>query len=130
ADFGGQVHLVGVDVERVPADAGGGPRTLRLTLHWQALATMNTSYAVFAQILGPAGTVRAQADALPRSGGYPTTWWLPGEVVSDEMALALPEGFNAGGFRLIVGLYDPATGERLPVSGTGRDFVEVELAAP
>lgn len=126
-DFGGQVRLLGADVVRDPA---GAPDTLRLTFHWQALARMDTSYAVFAQILGPAGAVRAQADQVPRDGGYPTTWLLPGEIVSDEVTLALPQGFDAGQFRLIAGLYDPATAERLPVDGTGRDFVEVSLAAP
>jgi uncharacterized membrane protein len=131
ADFGGQVRLLGVDVNRDSAAASAGaPGTVRLTFYWQALARMETSYAVFAQILGPAGAVRAQADQVPREGSYPTIWWLPGEVVSHEMALALPPGFGAGRFRLIAGLYDPATGTRLPVNGTGRDFVELELAAP
>jgi uncharacterized membrane protein len=127
ADFGGWVRLLGVDLQQ---DLAAAPGALRLTFHWQALARMETSYAVFAQILGPAGAVRAQADEVPRGGGYPTTWWLPGEVVSHEVTLALPPGFEAGGFRLIAGLYDPVTGTRLPVDGTGSDFVELELAAP
>jgi uncharacterized membrane protein len=126
-DFGDRVRLLGVDMQH---DPGGAPGTLRLTFHWQALARMETSYAVFAQILGPAGAVRAQADEVPRGGSYPTTWWLPGEVVSHDVSLALPAGFEGGGFRLIAGLYDPVTGMRLTVGGTGSDFVELELAVP
>ena len=35
-------------------------------------------------------------------------------------------------YRIIVGLYDPVTGARLPVSGTGADFVELssQIALP
>jgi hypothetical protein len=124
ASFGGRARLLGVDLDRESA-RGETPGTLRLTFHWQALARMEASYAVFAQILGPEGAVRAQADAIPRNGSYPTTWWLPGEVVSHEITLVLPPGLDNGGLRLIAGLYDPATGARLPVDGTGSDFVEL-----
>ncbi len=127
ADFGEQVRLLGADVDQ---DASGTPGNVRLTLYWQALQRMDTSYTVFAQILGPDGSVRAQADQVPRDGSYPTPWWLPGEVVSHEVVLALPPSFEEGGFRLIAGLYDPATGTRLPVYSTGGDFVELDLAEP
>jgi hypothetical protein len=60
--------------------------------------------------LGPDGAVLAQADRVPAGGARPTTGWLPGEVVAD--AYPLPLAAAAG---LRVGLYDPATGERLGV---------------
>jgi hypothetical protein len=75
-------------------------------------------------LLGPAEQVRAQADAVPQGGGYPTVWWLPGEVVVDSLTLELPAGAPRDvAYSLIVGLYDPVTGDRLLVSGTGTNYV-------
>jgi hypothetical protein len=65
-------------------------------------------------------------DSVPQGGGYPTIWWLPGEVVADTLTLELPPDAPRDlVYRLIVGLYDPDTGDRLPVSGTGADFIEL-----
>jgi hypothetical protein len=88
---------------------------------------MDTSYSVTAQLLGPAGGVRAQVDSVPQAGGYPTIWWLLGEVVADRLTLDLPvDALQGAEYRLIVALYDPVSGERLPVVGTGADFVELQ----
>jgi uncharacterized membrane protein len=123
ADFGGQVRLLGYDLA---CDRGWASCDLQLT--WQAQKRMDVSYTVTAQLLGPAGGVRAQVDSAPRGGGYPTLWWLPREVVADRLVLELPVDVPQDAeYRLIVALYDPATGERLPVAGTGADFVELQL---
>jgi hypothetical protein len=128
ADLGGQVRLLGYDLVQ---GTGKTAHESRLTLYWQAQAPIDTSYTVFAQLLGPAGEVRAQVDVVPRGGGYPTTWWLPGEVVADSLTLALPpDAPRDASYRLIVGLYDPVTGARLPVTGTGADFVELTSVQP
>ncbi|MGD8791523.1 MAG: DUF2079 domain-containing protein [Anaerolineae bacterium] len=125
ADFGGQVRLLGYDLARERRE---GQEILAVTFYWQAQQRLETGYSVFAQLLDPAGGVFTQVDAVPQGGGYPTFWWLPGEVVVDTLDLALPgQGLAEDGYRLITGLYDPATGDRLPVSGTGADFVELEL---
>ena len=42
--------------------------------------------------------------------------WLPGEIISDTHALALPATLLPGRYTLRLGLYDPASGERLPIS--------------
>ncbi len=123
ADFGGQIRLLGYDLQ----GAGGkGQETLGITLYWQAEKRPGADYAVFAHLLGPAGNIRAQADSAPRGGGYPTRWWLPGEVVADNLVLELPPETPCNvPYRLIVGLYDLSTGERLPVIGREADFVEL-----
>ena len=41
--------------------------------------------------------------------------WAPGEYVRDEHRLILPNDLPAGDYRLIVGMYLPDSGERLPV---------------
>jgi uncharacterized membrane protein len=125
ATLSGQVRLLGYDLERTTN------RRARITLYWQAQTHLDNGYTVFAQLVGPAGNARAQVDAVPQGGGYPTTWWLPGEVVADALVLELPP--DAPGdvaYRLIAGMYDPATGARLAVEGTGTDFVELTTLEP
>ncbi len=126
ADFDGQIRLLGYDL------ACDSPlATCHLQLYWQAQRRMDTSYTVFAQLLGPAGNVRAQADGVPQGGGYPTTWWLPGEVVADAVPLELaPDAPRDVAYRLIVGLYHPITHNRLPVVGTGADFIQLTTVEP
>jgi uncharacterized membrane protein len=121
ADFGDQIRLLGYDL-----DCRGRAGSCHLGLYWRAQARAKTSYTIFAQVLGQAGEVLTQVDALPRNGSYPTTWWLPGEVVVDALTLELPPNASTEeAYQIIVGLYDPITGARLPVAGTGADFVEL-----
>ncbi len=121
ADFGGQIHLLGYDLSRRATT-----KAYDLTLYWQAQQRLDASYILFAQLLGPAGNVRAQVDSVPQEGGYPTIWWLPGEVVADSLTLELPPDAPRDlPYRLIVGWYEPTTRTRLPVVGAGTDFVEL-----
>jgi uncharacterized membrane protein len=121
-DFDGQIQLLGYDLD---------PAKGVLRLYWQAKGQIDASYTVFVQLLDPAGKVAAQVDVVPRGGGYPTDWWLPGEVVVDLLNLGVPaDAPEDATYRLIVGLYDPDTGARLPISGTGADFVELATVEP
>jgi hypothetical protein len=85
---------------------------------------MDTAYTVFVQLLNPAGQVVAQVDQQPLAGTAPTTTWLPGEIITDPYTLALSAEVSPGVYRLIAGMYNAATGQRLPVAGGG-NFVEL-----
>ncbi len=106
-DIGPRIRLAGLNVS---PSAG----QLDLTLYWQTLASMDTSYTVFVHILNEAGEIAAQRDQLPQGGEAPTTGWLAGEIIADGYAFNLPPG----NYRLTVGLYNAATGQRLPIAGT------------
>ncbi|MFZ5915318.1 MAG: 6-pyruvoyl-tetrahydropterin synthase-related protein [Chloroflexota bacterium] len=112
-EFGGQMRLLGADLSQT-VDA------LALTLHWQAIQPMTTDYKIFVHLFDPATeAIPVQDDAMPRRNSYPTRWWAAGEVVSDPIHLSLT-GVPAGEYRLAVGVYDPATGDRLAaVDGQG-----------
>jgi hypothetical protein len=93
----------------------GSAKSLELTLYWQAERRMDVSYKVFVHLIDlTTGTIVAQDDAVPRRWMYHTTWWERSEVVEDTISLSL-DGVSSGRYRLVVGLYDPETGERLPV---------------
>ncbi len=108
ATLGSAIRLHGADVMRREG-------ALIVQLVWQSLAPLATSEKVFVHLVGPDGSVLAQSDALP-ADGYGTEQWVEGEVVIDEHRLPLRPDLPPGDYRLRVGMYDPATGARLPAS--------------
>jgi hypothetical protein len=107
ADFGGQVRLLGYDLQRTE-------KGLVLTLHWQALAAMGTDYKLFVHLFDPqTEQIVSQQDVLIGGDGHPTTRWVLQEVVSSQIVLPLA-GVPQGQYRLAVGLYQPSG--RLPVT--------------
>jgi hypothetical protein len=118
---GPQLKLIGYDL---PAAGLASGEPLPITLYWQAVAETDTNYTVFVQLLNNAGQVIAQQDRQPQAGAAPTTTWLPGEILIDPYTLPVPE-LAAGHYQLIAGLYNAATGERLPLI-SGGNFVELQ----
>lgn len=116
ARFGDVARLAGYEVRATRLPPGA---ELVLDLYWQAAGLTSTNYAVFVHLVAPDGAIVTQSDGPPAAGSRPTTGWLPGEVIHDAHTLAVPAGAAPGDYRLRVGLYDPATGERLPVTAAG-----------
>ncbi|MEM7347770.1 MAG: hypothetical protein AAF485_26350, partial [Chloroflexota bacterium] len=116
AQFGDTISLIGYDLFEEPL-LGGARTTLKL--YWQARQEIPESYTVFVQILGPQGTVVGQHDSIP-AGYLETNQWLPQEIVTDRHQIDFPTE-ELGEYRLIVGMYQPETGERLPITQTGQE---------
>ncbi len=95
-----------------------------VTLRWYTAAAVPTDFTVFLHLRDDAGQLIGQADGPPLGGWYPTSWWATGEWVTDEHTFLLPAGAPLGNFRLVAGLYDPATGARL---GSEHDLGPVEV---
>jgi hypothetical protein len=91
--------------------------TLPLTLHWQAEAEFDRNYTAFVHLVGPDGLLYGQVDQIPGAGAYPTTGWLPGEYLTDSYTVSIAPDAPPGDYHLEIGLYDPDTGQRLPVFG-------------
>jgi hypothetical protein len=72
---------------------------------------------VFTHLVDHAGGVRGGHDGIPAGGARPTSGWLAGEVVTDAHELRLDAGAPPGEYTLAVGLYDAASGLRLPLLG-------------
>lgn len=122
ADLGDGIGLRGVDFDSQSMIPG---QVAPVTLVWQSLAPVDLDYTVFLQLIGPDGQVVAQHDAQPQTGDAPTRTWTPGEVVVDSHPLQLPADLPPGEYRLIAGMYNFDTGQRLPVTqdGVSADFV-------
>ena len=87
--------------------------TLTATLLWRSRQPLNKAYTVFFQLLDLSDQIVAQHDSPPREGQYPTTFWSAGDIVPETRRLSLPADLPSGEYRLAIGMYDAATGERL-----------------
>jgi len=117
--LGGGMRLLGYDMAPVACEAGAegksGECWLELVLHWQAQQKMDVDYTVFVHVVGPDGQILAQRDAPPDRGAYPTSLWTVGEAVADPVRVPLPPDLPDGPLQMVVGMYSPDTGQRLPV---------------
>lgn len=116
ANFAGQALLTGLDLpnHQLPLTLLPGD-TLNLQLYWRAEAEFAQDYTAFVHLLGPDGQVYGQVDQTPGGGAFPTTGWLPGEYITDAYTISVPSTAPSGDYHLEIGLYDPHTGQRLPV---------------
>jgi hypothetical protein len=87
-----------------------------LTLYWSAHRKPEASYKVFVHLVDSNGQLRAQQDALPKNNTLPTDRWFEGEYVTDDYILNLPADLPSGEYRMLVGMYDPETGVRVPLA--------------
>ena len=90
---------------------------LSMLLYWQSAPRVEKDYTVFIHLLDANGNVRAQIDAMPGEGRYPTSVWDVDEIVRDNYALRLPNDLAPGNYKIQVGLYEQPSLSRLPVVG-------------
>ncbi len=104
-----------------PAEMAAGA-TFYTRLFWQVSASPSADYTAFAHLLrrNEAGELvqLAGADRPPGDGSCPTSQWLPGEVVVDELQFALPADLPAEELFVAVGFYRAADQQRLTVLGS------------
>jgi len=112
ANFGGLIKLLGYTLDAEKIKAGDN---LQLTLYWQALAEMGTSYNVFTHLIDENERILSQKDNPPVSGTYPTNKWRVGEIIVDRYEILVQPDIPPGGYLIETGLYELTTGQRLPV---------------
>jgi len=117
ADLGGKVEFLGHDLDRNQAERG---ESITLILYWRALTEMEINYHIFVHLLSEEGEIWAQKDSPPVEGSRPTAGWVTGEVIRDEYQIALEREIPVGEYLLTAGIYNPVSGERLPVLIEGK----------
>jgi hypothetical protein len=121
--LGDRIEVAGTRLESGSLSSGD---SLHLHVFWRAAASPAVDYTVFVHVLDAASQIVAQADGPPVGGAYPTSWWWLGQAVEDVREVAL-KGVPPGSYRLALGMYDPATGERLPVTAGGREAPDRQI---
>lgn len=103
-----------------------GPDTvspaITLLLYWEPIARADVDYTVFVHLSGASDAAGGeviwdQDDHRPLNGFASTLAWEPGALYRDPYRLLIRADvkLQPGVYTLDVGLYDPASGERLPV---------------
>jgi hypothetical protein len=103
----------------------GGAEALEIKLWWQARDRVDADFAVFVHLVDAAHNIVAQGDGIPVQGRYPTSVWAPGERILDVRRIALPVDLPAGRYGLLVGMYNPTDGSRLPIYDTKDDSLSL-----
>jgi len=109
AAFDDLTKLIGADVNRSGTQ-------ITVTLYWQANAITTTNFTAFVQLIGADGQVQQQIDNWQIAFDAPTSTWLPGQVIADQYVFEVSSVTPQIG----VGLYNAATGERLPALKAGQ----------
>jgi 4-amino-4-deoxy-L-arabinose transferase-like glycosyltransferase len=107
SEFGPALHLNGYTLEHAPG-------RLLLSLSWSVTATSPGGLFVFLHLLDAQGQRVAQLDAPLDEGLFAA--WQAGQQFGGPLPLTLPSELPAGEYRLALGVYDPATGARLPLA--------------
>lgn len=114
AQVGPALRLQGNDLLPAP----GGPI---LRLYWEALDRPRQDLVTFIHLVDRGGALVAQFDGLPLAGMIPTSQWRADSLYIDRRQLILPADLSPGEYQFRIGLYDPATEQRQPVTPAG-DF--------
>jgi len=109
------IELVGYDLSEENISPGDA---FTVTLVWRAEASLDTDYTVFVHLLDARDELVTQSDHPPRQGAYPTSFWLPGDVVRDRHVMRIDDSVSPGPCKLIVGLYRAGSPNRLPAYDT------------
>lgn len=91
---------------------------LHLTLFWRTTAPPDADYTAFVHVIDGNGRMIGQWDQAPAAGTAPTSSWAPGQIIVDDYRIDLDLANAQRPVRVLVGLYDAATGARLPVTTT------------
>jgi hypothetical protein len=113
--FGDAIHLLGYDRSAEVVKRGD---TLTLRFYWNAVQTPADNYSLFVHLVPiDEYTILAQSDGAPAVLERPTlTWNEPSEtLISPPFTLNIPPELSPGEYRVMVGLYNYQTGQRLTV---------------
>ncbi|MCW5850842.1 MAG: glycosyltransferase family 39 protein [Anaerolineae bacterium] len=115
--------LVGVsgDTQLSPGDRA------QFLLYWRTAQPLSRDLTLFAHLVDAAGQTVLQDDHQPLATWYPTSRWATDEVVLDLIQFRLPDNLALGTYRVRVGWYDLATGERRPLVQGGTELLVRDL---
>ncbi len=106
AHFGDGLHLRGYSLEQLE-------QTLVLTPSWNVQVDQPGGWLLFVHLLDAQGQRVAQVDVALDGGLFAA--WQAGQQFGSDLPIALPPDLPAGSYQLALGVYDPATGARMPL---------------
>jgi 4-amino-4-deoxy-L-arabinose transferase-like glycosyltransferase len=125
--LGSLLHLIGYDLPQTKFRAGD---SVPLTLYWRAESLVGKSFTVFVHLVGQQFNPKqnnplwGQVDRVP---SIPTTAWFPNEIVLDAYSVKIDSDAPPGTYQIEIGMYDAATGTRLPINSGGDSIIIDEI---
>jgi mannosyltransferase len=89
--------------------------TVYLALYWRTRGAVEGDYTAFTHLLAQDGTLYGSWDRKLGGEFYPSSQWPAGDTLREEYPLVVSPETPPGRYQIEVGLYLPATMERLPV---------------
>ena len=112
-------HIALTNAEIAPAQAEPG-QTVRLDVRWYVpRGQPQQDYTTLVHLGQPDRPPLSTGDSPPLGGDYPTRVWRNGEVIDDDYRLVVPADLSPGRYPVWIGMYDPTTGARQPVTVEG-----------
>lgn len=93
-----------------------------ITLYWHTETLIDESLRLFVQVFNEEGQILAIDDGIPMNGQRPTSGWITDEFITTNHLFndLAPEAFT-----LLVGWYNEQTGERIYLSDSDSDALEL-----
>lgn len=93
---------------------------LYVTLEWETAHKLTHDYKLFVHVVDANGQLVSQWDGKPGMNLVSTEQWQPAQPFIDHVLVRIPPDLASGSYRLLVGLYNEKSGERL-----GNEVVEI-----
>jgi 4-amino-4-deoxy-L-arabinose transferase-like glycosyltransferase len=119
--FAGKLQLAGFSLRHT--DEG-----LEVKLRWRSLKPVDRDYWCFAHVLDHAGNVAGYLDHQILNGDPPTRMWKEGDTALERLFFRPPALPNGEIYKLRLGLFDRASGERLPISSSDFPLADQDTA--
>jgi 4-amino-4-deoxy-L-arabinose transferase-like glycosyltransferase len=105
-------NAIGLDLVQL---ASVSRDSMTLTLTWQSLQAVPYDATMFIHLTGTDGSIVAQVDRQPLNGRFPTSSWMPGQIITDSITLPLSAQAQSSPLTLRLGMYTWPSMRRLPV---------------
>lgn len=107
-NFGGRIELTGLSIERSEG-------SLRVKYRWLCLQPPDREYWCFTQVLDRNGKIVGFLDHPIVGGKPPMRTWKEGDIAIEELQFPIAPSPSPKTFRLLLGLYHVASGQRLTI---------------
>jgi len=117
ATLGNGIELTAVSLDKTTAQPG---ETITIKATWRVTAPPGQSLTTLIHLAEAGQPPLATGDSRPLNNSYPTTVWETGEVIEDSYTLTIPDDLADGRYPIWIGMYNPDTLTRLPLTSSGQ----------
>ena len=104
---------------------------LPLTLYWQTHRPVTTEYEILVRLINDDRQAVGNGDARPTDWVYPTSFWRPNvDQIAARHIVTFDPALEPGRYWLAISVFDPALGERLPITAGFSDSPDTFFIGP